>query len=281
MPDLSLKQWGIVYLMCIGFLFLAVFQLIDTHHNLKVSVLDVGQGDSILIQTPEYHNILIDAGPDSKVVDQLGSELGFFDKTIDLFILTHPHNDHYGGVLDVMQKYRIKKVVLTGVASGDPVYRTFLDSVKAEKTEIVFAQDNQDIQIAPAIYIDILYPFADKSLIGKSVSNPNNTSIVTRLLRRTRDGWENLMMLTGDAEQGEEREILLSGQDVKADMLKAGHHGSKTATSIPFLDAVNPTTVVLSYGVGNKFGHPHKETIDKLNNKKILQTSGGTVELNY
>jgi len=282
MPELSLKQWGISYLIGLGLLVLAVFQFADVHHHLKVSVLGVGQGDSILLQTPEYHNILIDAGPDSKTVDRLGEELGFFDKTIDLFILTHPHNDHYGGVLDVMQKYKIKKVILTGVASGDPVYRTILETAKASGAEFQFIQNNQDIQIAPSLYLDILYPFSDRSLVGQEAGNINNTSIVARLLQRTSDEWENLMLLTGDAEQEEEREILLSGQDVQSGVLKIGHHGSKTATSIPFLNAVNPTTAVISVGEGNKFGHPHAETIEKLSGLSVRQTMAeGTIKFEF
>jgi len=282
MPDLSLKQWVVGYLICIGLLVLAVSQFADAHQGLEVSVLDVGQGDSILIQTPEYHNILIDAGPDSKTVDRLGEELGFFDKTIDLFVLTHPHNDHYGGILDVMQKYRIKKVILTGVVSDDPVYQAFLESAKTDGAEFVFIQNNQDIQIAPDLYLDIIYPFSDYSLVGQSVANANNTSIVARLLKQTPDGWENLIMLTGDTETEEEREILLSGQDVRSDALKVGHHGSKTATSDVFLDAVSPVTAVISVGAGNKFGHPHAETIEKLSGLTVRQTmTEGTIKFNF
>jgi len=282
MPELSLKQWFIGYLIAIGLMVLAVIQYVDVHQRLRVSVLDVGQGDAILIQTPEYHNILIDAGPDSKTVDRLGEKLGFFDKTIDLFILTHPHNDHYGGILDVMQKYKIKKIVLTGVASGDPVYMAFLGEAKSKGADLIFTQNNKDIQIAPDLFIDILYPFAGQSLIGQQASNPNNTSIVARVLERTSVGWKNLMILTGDAEAEEEREILLSGQDIKSDVLKVGHHGSKTATSDIFLGAVNPTSAVISVGAGNKFGHPNDETIKRLSGLNVRQTiTDGTVEFDF
>lgn len=259
-------------------LFLAILPFFNVHQRLKVSVLDVGQGDAILIQTPEYHNILIDAGPDSVVIDQMGGRMSFFDKTIDLFILTHPHRDHYGGILDVMQKYEIKKVLLTGVVSGDPMYLDFLEKAR-KRSELVFVQNHQDVQVGPNLYLDILYPFKNRSLVGQDVHNKNNTSIVARLVRRHSDEWEALAMLTGDAEVEEEREILLSGQDVTSNILKVGHHGSRTATSDAFLVAVDPSTAVISAGIDNKFEHPHPETMEKIGHLDVRQTMGGAVEL--
>ena len=280
MQNLTTKQWIALHTICIGMLFLIIPQLFNVHQPLKISVLDVGQGDAILIQTPEYHNILIDAGADSKVVDQLSKQLAFFDKTIDIFILTHPHADHYGGILDVMQKYQIKKIILTGVVSGDPVYLTFLGETRKKNIETVFIQNHQDLLIGSNIYLDIIYPFNGQSLVGQDVYNKNNTSIVARLLRRTSGGLENLAMLTGDAEEEEEREILLTGQDVRSDILKLGHHGSKTATSDIFLRAVNPKIAIVSAGKDNKFGHPHAETMGKVRGLTIYRTDlGGTVEL--
>ncbi len=251
---------------------LAIFQFFAVSQSLSVTVLDVGQGDSILIQTPEYHNVLIDAGEGSKVVDELGKQLSFFDKTIDLFILTHPHRDHYGGLLDVMQKYDVEGVVITGVPSKDPVYLELVRQVKERNIPIVFPNSDQDIQIGQNLFLDILYPLVDHSLIGQEVRNKNNTSVVTQLVRRQSDGWESLVMLTGDAEIGEEREILLSGQSVGAEILKVGHHGSRTATSDAFLSAVNPKTAVISLGEDNSYEHPHPETLEKLRGLEVRQT---------
>lgn len=282
MLNLGRKYWIFFYAISIGLLFLVILQLIGIRQGLKVSVLDVGQGDAILIQTPDYHNVLVDAGPDSVVVERLGEQLGFFDKTIDIFILTHPHRDHYGGILDVMQKYEIKKVLLTGVASGNPMYTAFLDTARVQGVELVFIQNHQDLQISPNVYLDILYPFQSRSLVGQDVRNKNNTSIVARLVRQTESGWEPLAMLTGDAETEEEWEILLAGQDVGSDVLKVGHHGSKTATSDVFLAAVNSSTAVVSAGEGNKFEHPHSETMEKLSGLDILQTmKEGTIVFNF
>lgn len=275
------KQWIWFYAIGIGLLMLVLFQLLGVHQPLKMMVLDVGQGDAILIQTPAYQNILVDAGADSIVVDGLGEKMGFFDKEIDLFVLTHPHRDHYGGILDVMKQYKVKKVLMTGVKSGDPVYLAFLDVIRQQDVEILFNQSHQDIQISPNVYLDILYPFQDEGLLGQEVHNKNNTSIVARLVRRTNGGWEALAMLTGDAEAEEETEILLSGQDVRSDILKLGHHGSKTATSNAFLAAVSPSTAIVSAGKDNKFDHPHAETMEKVKDLTIFQTMNGSVEFNF
>lgn len=278
----TIKKWVIIHAVCTGVLFLIIVQIFSVRQSPDVSILDVGQGDAIVIQTPEYHNILIDSGPDSKTVDRLSEELSFFNKTIDVFILTHPHSDHYGGILDVMQKYHIRKIIMTGVASGDPVYLAFLDEVKRQKIETIFIQNNRDIQIGPNLYMDIIYPLNNQNYIGQNVSNANNTSIVARLLHLSRSGWETLAILTGDAESEEEREILLAGQDVSAGILKLGHHGSKTATSDAFLRAVSPNTAVISVGRDNKFGHPHKETMDKLGDITIHQTmKEGSVSFSF
>lgn len=281
MHYLTLKHWGVVYAVLIGLLLLVLLQWASVHQHLKVTVLDVGQGDAILIQTPEYHTVLIDAGADSVVMDQLGETLGFFDKTIDLFILTHPHRDHYGGILDVMQKYRIKKILLTGVASRDPMYLEFLEVAKRQ-SEILFARSDQDVWIAPDLYLDILYPFAGQSLMGQEVNNLNNVSVVTKLLHFQNDHWEPLFMLMGDAEQEEEREILLAGQNVTSSILKIGHHGSRTATSDAFLAAVSPMTAVISVGKDNSFQHPHPETMEKLADLEVRQTmEEGMIEFNF
>lgn len=232
--------------------------------QLKISFLDVGQGDAILIQTPEHKNILIDAGPDSNVTNNLGKELNFFNKTIDLFVLTHPDKDHMGGAIDVMQKYSIKYAVLTGLAPDNELYKAFLFEIKNRSIVVLLATSEQDIRIGQNEYLDIIYPLKGLNFVGQHIKDKNNTSIAARLRKRDNKSWKNLIMLTGDAEIIAERAILLSGQDAKADILKLGHHGSKTATSREFLNAVVPRAVVVSAGKDNSFGHPHPETMEKV-----------------
>lgn len=274
--------WYKFYGVCIGLLFLALSAFLSSRQEFKLSFLDVGQGDSILIQTAQHKNILIDTGPDGSVVDRLGEELGFFDKTIDLFILTHPDRDHYAGILDVMKQYEIRKVLLTGVSTSDPVYLAFLEEIKKKNIELMFNQQHLDLQIGPDLFLDILYPFENKSLVGRSVKDKNNTSVTVRLVRWTGEDYEPLAMLSGDAEAEQELELVLSGQDLSAPILKLGHHGSKTSTSDVFLAAVGPDIAIISAGLDNQFGHPHPEVMEKVKDLEIRQTMvEGTVAFKW
>lgn len=269
-PQLTLKQWVLSHLIAAGILGLAVFQIFQiTGQSTTVVFLDVGQGDAILIQTPEHKNILIDAGPDATVVDRLSAHMGFFDKTIDLFVLTHPHRDHFVGVMDMLQKYQIKQVMLTGIAMDDPLYAALIQDLKGWGIPFVFPQGGQDWQIGRHEILDIVSPFNGQSLLGRTIDNANNSSIIIRL---TDIKGGRSLLLTGDAEAALEREVLLSGADLKSNILKVGHHGSRTATSGTFLQAVRPETAVISAGKDNKFGHPHAETLEKLKNISVRRT---------
>lgn len=281
------KQWLWFYGIGLGFLFLAILELTRLGVGLSVSFLDVGQGDAILIQTPEHHQILIDAGPGSAVLEGLGRRMDFFDKDIDLFVLSHPDRDHFAGILDVLQKYRINTVLMSGVVSGDAEYRDFLNQISANKTSVWFAQSDQDLEVSPGVVLDVLYPLAGQSYIGQEPVDKNNTSVVMRLVERAAnrwgaEEWRPLILFTGDAEEPEEKMLLASGQELRAETLKLGHHGSKTATSDAFLAAVNPKTAIISVGADNKFGHPHAETLAKLGSMPVRRTDkGGDITFKY
>jgi len=270
-PYLSKKQWVLSHLIIVLILSLSLYQFITIHSHLPtITFLDVGQGDAILIKTPEYKNILIDAGPNGKVIEELGKKLGFFNQKIDLFILTHPDLDHYGGILDILQKYPINQVMLTGIASNSQLYLAFLNELKKQKIPIIYPNNDSDLQIGHNIYLDILYPFNGQSLIGQEAKNKNDTSI--SLIIRDATGTP-LVLLTGDAEKRLERDLLLSGQSLKAPIFKLGHHGSKSSNTESFLSAIKPNTVIVSAGKDNKFGHPHKETIDRTINMNLRSTA--------
>lgn len=274
-PNLSKKQWALSLTILAILLALSLHQLFQIIANeLTLSFLDVGQGDAILIQTPEYKNILIDAGPDGKVVDQLSRKLNFFNQKIDLFILTHPDLDHYGGIMDAFQKYPIEAVMITGIAGSSQLYSAFLSELKERHIPIIYPRSLKDIQISRNAYLDILYPFEGVSLIGQEVKNKNDTSI--SLILRNGAG-EPLALLTGDGEEDEEIELLLSGQDLQAAIFKLGHHGSKTSNIDGMLSAVDAETFVVSAGKDNKFGHPHEEVLARLENQDIRYTWEGGV----
>jgi competence protein ComEC len=282
MPHFDRKTWLWFYGIGLGALTLALFQALSIDQGGTIRFLDVGQGDSILIKTPEHHTILVDAGPDSSVVDRLGEAMGFFDRKIDLFVMTHPDRDHFSGILDVLPRYKIGQILLSGVASDDAYYDDFISQAKAQGIPFDIASSDTDYQIGPNLFLDVLFPLKGMSLIGQKPVDKNDTSVVTRLIEKEDNSVKSLALLTGDAETLEENQILASGEDVSANILKLGHHGSKYSTSIGFLDAVDPKIAAVSAGAGNKYGHPAPETLEKVKNLEVRRTDKeGTIIFDF
>lgn len=229
---------------------------------LHVFVLNIGQGDAILIQTPGLERVLIDGGPDDKILRELADVMPFYERTIDVIVLSHPHADHVNGLVEVLKRYDVQQIVITGVSYNYPGYRAFLDLAAQKKISILLVNGQQDFQLLndrrrlkrDGIIFDILFPF--ESLQGRTFENLNNSSISFRLLYR-----EKIFYFSGDLEIEGEKKLVASGLDLQADVLKAGHHGSRTSSSEPFLNLVRPKVALISCGVKNKFKHPHPETI--------------------
>lgn len=234
---------------------------------MEIDYLDVGQGDAILIKTPYEQNILIDGGPDNKVLGELGRHLSFFDKNIDLVILTHPHTDHVVGLVEILRRYKVKKVLLAEVKNNSPPYLAFLEEIKKQNIEQEKITGPQDIVLGQDLNLKILYPFNDIS--QKNFEDLNDSSILAKLIYKN-----NSFLFTGDAGEAVEKDLLDNKIDITADVLKVGHHGSKYATSQEFLDIVKPEYAVIEVGKDNDFGHPHLRVLDRLtqNNIKIFRT---------
>lgn len=218
--------------------------------ELQVHFIDVGQGDSIYIRTPSK-NILIDAGErGDTVVDYLQ---GLAVDSLDLVICTHPHSDHIGGLVDVLEAIEVKEVIDPGVVHTSKTFEKYLTLI--DEKDIVFTEgragDTRDL--GDGVLLELLHPAQPKE------NDLNNASIVARLTFR-----KISFLFTGDAEKKSEKEILGRGFDVSSTILKAGHHGSSTSTGEDFLKAVSPETVVIMCGEGNSYGHPHEETIELL-----------------
>ena len=223
---------------------------------LEVDFFDVGQGDSIFITTVEGHQILLDGGPDSTVLDRLEEEMPPLDRSIDLVILSHPDYDHLTGLIEVLKRYEVENVLWTGIEKKSDGLAEWNRLLEKEGCNVIIARSDLNISFGLE-YIDIVYPF--DSLKGEIVEDANNTSIVFKLVYG-----DTSFLFTGDIFKEIENDILEKGENIESDILKIAHHGSKTSTSESFLSAVNPNAAVISVGSTNTYGHPSPGTLELL-----------------
>ena len=236
------------------FVWLIVYDL--ENQDLEVNFFDIGQGDGIFIETPNSYQILIDGGPDSTLLEKLGKEMPFWDRTIDLVVLTHPEHDHIAGLIEVLKRYEVDFVLWTGILRDTGEYREWKNLLEANDLTVKIAQVGQRIT-TPKIFIDVLYPL--ESLYGQKVKNTNDSSVILRLVYNN-----NSFLFTGDSGKSIERKLVKNGLITDTDVLKVGHHGSKTSTSKELLEALTPQIAVVSAGKENRYGHPCQEVLDIL-----------------
>ena len=229
------------------------FQETENTNTLDITYLDVGQADAILIQN-EGHNMLIDAGnnEDGPLLVQYFKEQNM--TKFDYLIATHPHEDHIGGMDDIIKNFDIEKIYMPNVTTTT---KTFLDVLNAmEEKNMTFDVPNigQNFALGHTLF-QVMYTGSDKK-------NLNNSSIILKA------NFKNTSYLfTGDATSEVEKKIL--SKDIKATVLKVGHHGSKYSTTTEFLNKVNPKYAIISVGKNNSYNHPNQITIDKLTKKNI------------
>jgi len=232
---------------------------ISQPQSLEVNFFDVGQGDAIFIKDQKLHQVLIDGGPDSTVLEKLGKEIPFWDNTLDLIILTHPEKDHVSGLIEVLKRYKVENILWTGILRDTSEFKEWEKLIESEGAKIFIAKSGQKIKWSRTVLdrFEVLYPF--ESLAGKEFKDSNNTSIVVKLIFG-----ENSFLFTGDAYKSVERDLIEKGIDVDSDILKVAHHGSKTSSSEEFIKAVSPQEAIISVGKDNKYGHPHREVLETL-----------------
>jgi len=246
---------------------------IQNHQKLKVSFLDIGQGDSIYIQAPNGNNILIDGGFDRKVLSALGSVMPFASRKIDIVLATHPDADHIGGLPYVFDDYDISAFIDNGAIGETKVWKTLEEKVVKENSpegQAQRVQAKEGVRIIldekNNVIFDVLSPYMNVN----KLSDTNTGSIVGKLTYGS-----SSFMLTGDAPIAVEQNLVKKyGNSLESDVLKAGHHGSKTSSSEIFLKAVAPQFAIISASAKNMYGHPHKEVVDLLSKFgiKILKT---------
>ena len=233
--------------------------------RLKFYALDVGQGDAIFIETPRKAQVLIDGGPDMKVLGQLSAVMPFYDRSIDLLVLTHPQEDHMFGLVEVLKRYRVDKVLMTGANYPTGTYKEFKRVIEEKKIPVIIVRAGQKINLGGDGVIDILYP--NENLSSVDFPGDVNDSSIAALLRFG----EKKFLTMGDAGIKEELDIINSGQ-ADIDVLKVSHHGSRFSTSALFLEKTTPGIALISAGARNSYGHPHGDTLERLGNIPVYRT---------
>lgn len=233
---------------------------------LTVAFLDVGQGDAIYIETPDGVQILIDGGRDSTVLSKLASVMPLFDKSLDVVLATHSDLDHIGGLVDVLERYQVDNIARTENKNDTSVAELFSELESAEAGNLHISRAGQQLRLGASTTLSIISPQGDSR-----EWESNTASVVAQL------EYQNVaFMFTGDAPIGIEDYLVNSyGSLLKSDVLKLGHHGSKTSSGEAFLEAVAPTYAIVSAERNSSYGHPHAEVIKRVNevDAEILNTA--------
>ena len=274
--ELRVRLWVLIVLFIVVLIvWLPVLSLAHDRQPygavLTVHYLDVGQGDATFIETPDGIQVLIDGGPDDSVLRELGRQMGFFDKTIDVIVATHPDKDHIGGLIDVLRRYRVSTVVLTENEGDTPTAATFVAAANMEGAEVIFARAGQQLQLGASTTLAILFPLSDPTEMESNAS-----SIVSQLHFGDID-----FIFTGDSPQVIEEFLVEEyGERLESEVLKVGHHGSKTSSAATFVTAVHPDYAIISAGQDNRYGHPHREVLDRFSGTEVMGTyDQGTISI--
>lgn len=253
--------------------------------GLTVHFISVGGGEAILIRGPAGQDILIDGGGSEAIVSALGRIMPFYDRTIETLIITHPHADHITGLPRVLADYQVERVYLSGAVHTSSIYLELLGRLRdAPETQKIKVDHQFSVAISPDLRLEFIYPDFDVAVTDHPFikDNLNNTSVVVRVTYK-----EQSFLFVGDIEAEVEAYLVKSSINnfiLRSDTLKVGHQGSKTSSSLEFLQAVAPQTAVIIVDANNRYGHPHPEVIKRLNELgiKILRTDkDGDIMLEY
>ncbi len=232
--------------------------------RLVVTMLDVGQGDAILVETPAGQHLLIDGGADGqRLMEELGERLPFWERSLDLVVLTHPQEDHLAGLVETLGRYEVTQVLATARDSESPTYEAWQTQIRRQGITLTTARPGQRIDLGDGAVLRVLAP-GDRAL---GASNANDSSLVVRL-----EYGDASFLLPGDVEAPGEEALLSSDSSLNATVLKVPHHGSRTSTTPAFLRAVQPAVAIVSVGEGNPYGHPSPTVLERLDDALLLRT---------
>lgn len=267
-----MKKYYISVFLCIVTLTLVYCVYASrTPSLLRVSFLDVGQGDAIFIQSPSGAQVLIDGGATKQVLEKLHNVMPLFDRSIDIVIATHPDTDHIGGLTDVIERFSIGLFVDPGARNESGVQDILNKKITEHNILYRLAQRGDTYDLGSGAQLTILFPFSDVSKVES-----NAGSIVARLTYGS-----SSFLFTGDAPaQTEYILAAIDGKNIQSDVLKLGHHGSNTSSSYVFLQVVKPKWSIVSAGKKNTYGHPNQEVVERVLKFKseILDTrTSGTI----
>ncbi len=258
-------------IVIVGLLLIAVILVLappsipaSSSQKLTVTTLDIGQGDSIFVRTPENITILIDGGKDNQVTNRLSQVIPWWQRQIDYLVLTHSDLDHYGGLESVVRKYQIGEFWFNGDLDNSAAsYQSLIRTLRDRGVPLHLIRQGEEYHWDSGVSLHWLWPVRYQS------GQRNEASLVGRLSWGSED-----VLLTGDLPSAQEQSILQSGQTVEAEVLKVGHHGSKNSSAADFLAAVQPKLCLISAGKDNSYGHPHADTLKRLHdvNCQIIST---------
>jgi len=273
----KIKQFFLLFLIFGNIFSFQILLSISSPFYLKAVFLDVGQGDSIFIELPSKNlfgkklQILIDGGPTPWISEKISKLMPFFDRKIDLLILTHPHQDHLNGLFEIVNDWQIGKVILVDFLPKDfkerELYLNFKNLLQKRQVEMIFAKRGYKITLDGLASLFILWPEGN----FKS-ENADENGIVSKFTFGKIDFLfcadipkkiENLLLA---------KEVFLENEEfsLKSEILKVSHHGSKTSSSKEFLEIARPQVAIISAGKGNPFGHPHFEVLKRLEEMNIM-----------
>jgi len=235
-------------------------------HPLRVSFLDVGQGDAILIQTPHGHTMLVDGGASDRILEKIAVKKNFFDRRIDVVVATHPDADHVTGLIPVLSKYNVGIIVTAPVRGETGIFSEFTKRVTAENANVRTGARGDAIIFGDGVVAHILYPSAQFRGSKKETNDASVSMVITY--------GDMSVLLTGDLSLKYEGELLQEVLPHKVTIYKAGHHGSNSSSGEQLLSYIQPEYAIISAGKNNKYDHPGTEATQRLAtySKEILST---------